>query len=89
MTRLHAEYKSSRLPNKDQCSCELECTHMEGRCGKACARQADTGPGPSRFCFKGVSMGITAHTMTLPGHSPKGLSRSLRLRSIAPHGIAI
>jgi len=32
---------------------------------------------------------IAAHTMTLPGHSPNGLSPSLRLRSIAFHGIAI
>src|SRR6516164_3055739 len=43
----------------------LECTQTEGRCGKACARQADAGF-PKRPCFKGAA--IMDHKKTSNHH---------------------
>src|SRR4051812_49172585 len=43
----------------------LECTQTEGRCGKACARQADTGI-PEHSCFKGAA--IMDHNKTSNHH---------------------
>src|SRR5262249_10184180 len=43
----------------------LECTQTEGRCGKASARQADTGS-PKRSCFKGAA--IMDHKKTSNHH---------------------
>src|SRR5262249_35236693 len=43
----------------------LECTQTEGWCGKACARQADTGF-PKRSCFKGAA--IMNHKKTSNHH---------------------
>src|SRR5215813_3437401 len=43
----------------------LESTQTEGRCGKACARQADTGS-PKRSCCKGAA--IMDHKKTSNHH---------------------